>query len=188
MIGAIVLAAGSSRRFGDDKRRATLPNGKTVIQQAVETVLNSFDDLLLVLRYGDAQFEQEITALIDSPNLRTFRAPDSALGMGHSLANAVVQIDDWTGAFIFLADMPDIQDSTIEQLKTQLSEKRIVVPTFDGQYGHPVGFSSDFFAEIAQLEGDSGAKPVISANQGSVVEIVVDDPGVLKDVDRPEDL
>ena len=89
MIGAIVLAAGSSRRFGGDKRKATLPNSKMVIQQSVETALRCFNAVTLVLRYGDNAFSAELSLLINNPNLSIFQAPDSALGMGHSLGSAI---------------------------------------------------------------------------------------------------
>ncbi|MBT4162980.1 MAG: nucleotidyltransferase family protein [Gammaproteobacteria bacterium] len=188
MIGAIILAAGSSRRFGDDKRKAKLPDGRMVFEQTIETVLTSFDDVLLVLRYGDTDFESEVRALFEAEKLRIFRAPDSALGMGHSLANAMAEVSDWDSVFIFLADMPYIKPATIEKLRSSLESGRIVVPVHVGRYGHPVGFSHEFFDEIAALEGDRGAKPVIQVHLDRVVEVEVDDPGVLQDVDRPEDL
>lgn len=192
MIGAIVLAAGSSRRFGDDKRKAKLPNGKMVIQQSVENVLAYFDEVTLVLRYGDYEFAAELTTLINDPKLNIFQAPDSALGMGHSLANVMGEVNGWEGVFIFLADMPHLQPATIKQLQvtftTNLPTDPIVVPTFDGQFGHPVGFTASYFDELAALTGDKGAKPVMNANAGKVIDSAVADPGVVKDIDSPEDL
>ena len=73
MIGAIVLAAGSSRRFGGDKRKATLPNGKMVIQQSVETALTCFDEVTLALRYGDNALAAELSPLINNPKLNIFQ-------------------------------------------------------------------------------------------------------------------
>jgi molybdenum cofactor cytidylyltransferase len=192
MIGAIVLAAGSSRRFGDDKRKAKLPNGKMVIQQSVETVLTCFDEVTLVLRYGDNEFAAELSTLLNNPKLNIFQAPDSAMGMGHSLANAIREVNNLEGVFVFLADMPHLQPATITQLQetftTNQSNNPIVVPTLDGQFGHPVGFAASYFDELAALTGDKGAKPVMNANAGKVIEVAVDDAGVLKDVDTPEDL
>ena len=192
MIGAIVLAAGSSRRFGGDKRKAILPNGKMVIQQSVQKALTCFDAVTLVLRYGDNEFAAKLSALINDPKLNIFQAPDSALGMGHSLANAIREVTDWDGAFVFLADMPHLQQATISQLQqiftTNQANDPIVVPTFGGQFSHPVGFASRYFNELAALTGDKGAKPVINANADKVIEVAVDDQGVIKDVDLPKDL
>lgn len=191
-IGAIILAAGSSRRFGDDKRKARLAGGKLVIQQAIENARIVFDEALLVLRHGDSEFQADIERLFFDPGLSIFKAPDSALGMGHSLANAVSQVDDWDGAFVFLADMPHIRKTTLERLKSTLAstypQVPIVVPTFNGQFGHPVGFHSAYFEEISQLRGDTGAKPVIQRHESSVIMVPVEDAGVVVDIDVPSDL
>ena len=192
MIGAIVLAAGSSRRFGGDKRKAALPNGKMVIHQSVETALTCFDEVTLALRYGDNALAEELSTLISNPKLNIFQAPDSALGMGHSLANTIGQVGNWDGVFIFLADMPHLQQATINQLKETFNTTRtnepIIAPTHNGQLGHPVGFAACYFNALAALTGDKGARPVINANTAKVIEVTVDDPGVLKDVDTPQDL
>lgn len=83
MIGAIILAAGSSRRFGDDKRQAKLPNGKMVIEQTIDNVLPHFDEVILTLRNGDIEFEKTIASLYESNSLIIFRAPDSEIGRAH---------------------------------------------------------------------------------------------------------
>ena len=192
MIGAIVLAAGTSRRFGGDKRKATLPNSKMVIQQSVETALSCLDTVTLALRYGDNEFSAELSFLINNPKLSIFQAPDSALGIGHSIASTIQEVNNWEGVFIFLADMPHLQQATIHHLKETFTANQannpIIAPTFEGQLGHPVGFAACYFDELAALTGDNGARPVMNANAAKVIEVTVDDPGVLKDVDTPEDL
>ena len=192
MIGAIVLAAGSSRRFNGDKRKATLPNGKMVIQQSVETALSCFDEVTLALRDGDNAFSAELSLLINNPKLNIVQAPDSALGMGHSLANAIRQVNDWDGVFVFLADMPHLRLTTIAHLKAAFTanekDSPIIAPLHDGQLGHPVGFAASYFDALAALTGDKGAKPVINANAAKVIKVTVNDTGVLKDIDTPEDL
>ena len=192
MIGAIVLAAGSSRRFNGDKRKATLPTGKMVIQQSVETALSCFDEVTLALRDGDNAFSAELSLLINNPKLNIVQAPDSALGMGHSLANAIRQVNDWDGVFVFLADMPHLRLATIAHLKAAFraneKDSPIIEPLHDGQLGHPVGFAASYFDALAALTGDKGAKSVINANAAKVIKVTVNDTGVLKDIDTPEDL
>jgi molybdenum cofactor cytidylyltransferase len=191
MIGAIVLGAGSSRRFGDDKRKARLPNGRLVIEQTTENALAAFDEVLLVLRADDHEFRAQLAESLASEHLRIFLAPDSALGMGHSLANAVTEISHWEGAFICLGDMPFLAQTTLLELQTVMTDRtgpRIVVPTHQGEWAHPVGFSVDFFESLQTLTGDRGARHLIKANLADVVEIEFEEPGVIQDIDTPTDL
>ncbi|MNP80123.1 MobA-like NTP transferase domain protein [compost metagenome] len=57
------------------------------------------------------------------------------------------------------------------------------MPVQEGEYGHPVGFGRRFGPGLMTLSGDRGAKALFA--QGRVVEVKVDDPGVLWDVDVP---
>ena len=88
--------------------------------------------------------------------------------------------------------MPHIKVETIELLKKARADNAksapIIIPTVAGDDGHPVGFDHAYFAEIAELTGDAGAKPVIEEHQDKVIEVPVDDAGILQDVDVPEDL
>lgn len=189
-IGAIVLAAGSSRRFGDDKRQSQLPSGDTVLQATIKLVSNNFDQTLVTLRYGDREFANALAE--NFPNVTFYCAPDSANGMGSSLANAIRQVgDDWEGAAIFLGDMPFIQGDSVAALKRSFaagSTAPIVIPTFYGKAGHPVIFHRNYFKEIAELTGDHGARAVLQDHKDQVIEVDVIDGGVLKDIDHPEDL
>jgi molybdenum cofactor cytidylyltransferase len=51
-----------------------------------------------------------------------------------------------------------------------------------------VGISGTFFPDLLSCKGDEGAKALLKANEGSLVKVPVGDPGVLRDIDRPEDL
>ncbi|MGB0693803.1 MAG: nucleotidyltransferase family protein [Pseudomonadales bacterium] len=129
MIGAIVLGAGSSRRFGDDKRKARLPDGRLVIEQTTANALAAFEAVLLVLRADDQAFKAQLADSLGSEHLRIILAPDSALGMGHSLANAVTAVGHWQGAFICLGDMPYLTQATLrqpERSSVQVSEQAMM--------------------------------------------------------------
>ncbi len=188
MVGAIILAAGSSLRFGGDKRKARLANGKMVIEQTLDNVLRNFSAVLLTLRNSDNQFQKTLEKTYSDRELTIFQAPNSALGMGDSLASSIRQVEDWDGAFVFLADMPYIRSSTLTSLTRELVYDNIVLPSHDGLRGHPVGFGKRFFGQLSALEGDAGAKIVLLNNADKVLEINVTDPGVLKDIDQPTDL
>jgi len=191
-IGAIVLAAGSSRRFGDDKRKSLLGSGKTILATSIENVASCFDEVLVVLRSGDHDFGSVLESSLSDPAITFYCAPDSAKGMAHSLANAIHQVKNWNAAAILLGDMPFLKQETIGLLLTSYSQSEgqqpIVIPTKDGTHGHPVIFHHRYFADIEKLEGDTGARAVIQANLDKVIEVPVDDEGIVRDIDTPEDI
>jgi molybdenum cofactor cytidylyltransferase len=192
MIGAIILAGGSSRRFGDDKRKSVLPTGLLMLEESIHKAASVIDEVIVVLRFGDISFAKELEGKIDNPSVKFYCAPDSAQGMAHTLANGIHQAKDWEAALVFLADMPFVQAETIESLLAEYEFRKtsnpIVVPIRDGKAGHPVLFSRCYFDEIESLTGDNGAKPVIENNSAHVYQIKVNDPGVIRDIDTPQDL
>lgn len=192
MIGAIILAAGSSRRFGDDKRKAVLDKGDSVLVRTINNVASILDSTLVVLRFGDRQYADELSDTIEQPNVAYFLAPDSAMGMAHSLSNSIHTVSDLDAIIVFLADMPYIQPDTINKLLAALDAHEgkapIVVPTLNGTPGHPVIFDQAYFEELQALKGDRGARSVVDAHQENLVLVDVNDPGVLKDIDTLNDL
>lgn len=193
MIGAIILAAGSSRRFGDDKRRSVLPSGQLILEESIHKAASVIDEVVVVLRFGDTQFGKELNDKINNPSVQYFCAPDSAKGMGSSLSNAIKPDRNWNACLVFLGDMPFVQAETVESLLAEYEFRKqdcspIVLPTRNKKRGHPVLFDKNYFDEMAQLSGDQGARSVIEAHRKSVFEVEVEDPGVIQDIDTPEDL
>ncbi|MFN3239874.1 MAG: NTP transferase domain-containing protein [Pseudomonadales bacterium] len=80
MIGAIMLAAGSSRRFGDDKRRSLLPSGQQLLEESIHKAASVIDEVLVVLRFGDREFARELDEKI-AWQLRVF-SPDGCGQLG----------------------------------------------------------------------------------------------------------
>ena len=190
MIGAIVLAAGSSRRFNGDKRRSILDSGKSLLETSIENAAPHFTETIVVLRSGDSDYAAELSASLADSTLSFFCAPGSALGMAHSLGNVISALTDWDAAAVFLGDMPYLKPGTIDKLidtyKSNAKLQPIIVPVNAGSYGHPVIFDKDYFDAIAALSGDVGAKAVINANKAKVIEVPLDDSGIIKDIDLQE--
>lgn len=192
MIGGIILAAGSSRRFGDDKRKSTLPSGEAMLEESIRKAISALDEVLVVLRFGDREYSKQLEVSIDNANVSFLCAPDSAQGMAHSLSNAIHHVKDWEAAIVFLGDMPFVQAETIDAIMGEYqfrkANKPIILPTKEGEKGHPVLFSRDYFDEIQGLKGDKGARAVVDAHPDKLFTIEVLDPGVIRDIDTPDDL
>ncbi len=66
----------------------------------------------------------------------------------------------------------------------------VVVPVFKGQRGHPVGFAASYGEQLMALSGAHGAAALLKSarDAGSVLEVAVDDVGVITDIDTVQDL
>ncbi|MCE7762616.1 NTP transferase domain-containing protein [Pseudomonas putida] len=182
---ALVLAAGSGTRFGSDKRRATLADGRSLLAHSVVRARAVFDDVRVVLRAGEWGEDFGLPA-----DCRIVVSPNAASGMGHSLAAGARSLRDSPAeaVAILLGDMPWIESATLRQLATAASASSIVLPRHAGQRGHPVIFGRDFWPALGQLSGDEGARAVVRAQRDCCVVVEVADAGVLRDVDTPQGL
>lgn len=184
-VAALMLAAGYSRRFGADKRRATLADGRSLLSTSLTPPCAVLDEVWLVLRPDETPTELGLPA-----SVRIVQDPASAHGMGHSLAAGARRLlaeSQAQAVAIFLADMPRIRRDSLDALLAQADAERILLPSYRGSRGHPVLFGRRFWPQLAELSGDSGARPVIQHNPEAVRIIELDDPGLLQDVDTAED-
>ncbi|WP_442963067.1 nucleotidyltransferase family protein [Pseudomonas sp. Leaf127] len=179
---ALLLAAGSSRRFGSDKRQARLPCGRTVLQASLDTALTAFEEVRVVLRATDGTEALGLPATV-----QTVRSEQAESGMGHSLASGIRSLADTQAqaVAILLADMPWLRTETLLHLADRAAPQRIVMPVFEGQQGHPVIIGRAFWPLLEGLTGDQGARAVIKAHPEACIRITSDDPGTLLDADTP---
>ena len=178
--GALLLAAGFSRRFGSAKLLAKLSDGQTVFSQTLSRLNAAMPEIVVVTRLQLAKAlsnEYAALAVFDQ----------AERGMGASIAFGIGQIRErgWSSCLICLADMPYIQTATYRAIGEAGSSDRIVVPTYKGVQGNPVAFGSDFFDKISMLDGDSGGRPVLASYPDSVTRIPVEDSGIHSDIDTP---
>ncbi|MGE8483605.1 MAG: nucleotidyltransferase family protein [Pseudomonas sp.] len=190
-IGVIVLAAGQGSRFrqvaGDDKDKllvdCTARDGITVhsmIEQVLVNLPATLEKRVLVTTADRPQ----VIRMAQAYGCEIVRIETT--GLGDSIAAGVAACSHLDGWLIMLGDMPFILPSSIEQVVAAIADDAISVPVHEGQYGHPVGFGRSFGPGLMALTGDQGAKSLFA--QARVVEVAVEDPGVLWDVDVPEAL
>jgi molybdenum cofactor cytidylyltransferase len=197
-IVGILLAAGRGERFGGEKLLAKVraPVGagpgdvgsagnECVGALACRNLAAALPDVIAVVRPGDAALAEALAAA----GARIVPCANAGDGMGASLACGVKATRDAAGWIVALGDMPWIGESTIARVVEAIADGAMVASPFHrGLRGHPVGFGAACFGELAALSNDDGAKSVVAAHRDSLVRIDVDDPGTLRDVDRPDDL
>lgn len=183
---AILLAAGSATRFGSDKLLHALPHEVPIAVQAARHLRIVFEsNVFAVVRPDSAKLSDHLR----KEGCKLVVCENAAEGMGASLACAVRAVADADAFVVALADMPFIRSSTIAAVRDALvAGAPLVAPYFRARRGHPVGISAKFRSELEALRGDEGAKKIVAANEASLVKIPVGDPGVLRDIDTPQDL
>jgi molybdenum cofactor cytidylyltransferase len=194
-IAAIVLAAGTSRRFGSNKllhpvtlRGVTLPLAAHSLLPWLET----FAHITVVVRPGAESFCSALETALGatrSAQIDWIECADAAQGMASSLICGVRANHDAAGWLIGLADMPAVPMAAIAGVREALTTgAALAAPSRDGKRGHPVGFASHYYDELLAQQGDSGARRLLERDRSKVVEIRIDDTGILADIDIPGDL
>jgi molybdenum cofactor cytidylyltransferase len=184
-IVGILLAAGASQRFGTNKLTHILPDGDLMAARACRNLLAGTDTVLAVIRPGNDVLAAQLRAEGAEVSICT----DAYQGMSASLIFGIRAYPEATGWLIALADMPWIAPITIRKIADALRlGAPLAVPSWQGRRGHPVGFSQDLGPDLLALNGDVGAKAVIQAYLELAQIIDCDDPGILQDIDKPEDL
>jgi molybdenum cofactor cytidylyltransferase len=177
---ALVLAAGSARRFGSDKLSAPF-RGDPLVHHAIRAARAAPVTRVIVV-CGPTL---DIGAWPGQPPVEPVRIASTALS--DSLKAGVAAAGDAAGAFVFLGDMPLIPHAVAGRLAAALGSAYAAVPQHGAANGHPVLLSSRAFADIAQLSGDEGAGRLLR-QRGDVVPVAIADDAILLDVDRAADL
>ena len=182
--GVLLLAAGRAARFGSDKRLARLSGGQCLLNTCIATVCAADLPLRVALRSGDDALAEDLEAR----SIATLRCADAPRGMGATLAEAVRQLPPWEAVLVALADMPWLRADSVRAVAAAAGEGCICIPSFRGRRGHPVAFGARFLPDLARLDGDNGARELTVRHARAVRELALDDPGIVRDVDRPGDL
>lgn len=111
-------------------------------------------------------------------------------GMGDSIAAAVRATADADGWLVLPGDLPLVRPESFRRVAAALADHDVVVPVFEGERGHPVGFGRACRDELLALAGPLGAGRIAEAREasGGLVLLPLDDPGIRTDIDTLQDL
>lgn len=186
---SLIMAAGYSRRFGSDKRVATLKNGKGLLESTVNQSKKIFKDTCVVLKEED-----QLETLRLDPEALVIRVGEITKGLGDSLSSAFktlisdVQFRGKEGALIWLGDMPWVKVTTCHEVMSVASRSSIVRPCYSGIPGHPIFFGRDLWKQLSEIKGLHGGKEVVDKNMNSCTDVCVSDRNIHRDVDFFSDL
>lgn len=186
--GAILLAAGLSRRYGANKMEACVLGVPLLLRTVAIYTGQGFPVIVVINNNLPPYLRKSIEGMTDTVVMPSPLSSNWEPGMGDSLAAGVVRAQSlgWDAALIGLSDMPLVKPETLTAIGNGLDDNASIVPVYKGEWGHPVGFRNRFFSELATLDGDKGGRQVLLSSSPKQLE--VDDYGVIFDVDTPEHL
>jgi molybdenum cofactor cytidylyltransferase len=188
-IAAIVLGAGRSTRMGGPNKLLAEIGGRPLIRIAVEQALASRARPVVVVT---GHQRDKVEAALAGLDIKLVHNPNFAEGLSTSVKAGLAALpDEADGAIVCLGDMPQVTAALIDKLTAAFDPERgalVVVPVIDGQRGNPVVWARRFFNELMAIDGDIGARQVISRYPEAVTEVALTDTAALVDVDTPDAL
>jgi molybdenum cofactor cytidylyltransferase len=192
-VAVLVLAAGRSTRMGGPNKMLADANGQPLVVHAVKAALASQAvEVVVVLGHMADQVKAAITSAVPTARLHFVTNPDFAEGLSTSVRTGIGALGKTIDAAVVqLGDMPGVTSALLDRLMAAFSPvegRSICVPTVGGKRGNPVLWDRRFFAEMAGLSGDSGAKHLIGEHADLVCEVEMTGEAAITDIDTPEAL
>lgn len=185
-IGIIILAAGKSKRMGQQKLLMNY-NGKSIIEHIVLTAMRSHaGDIYVVL----GSHWQDISEKIRTLPVKTILNENFEQGMLSSVQCGFNAMEPSPRAgILMLGDQPMVRTGIINKLIDHYyrSSKGIIVPVFQGKKGHPVLIDAKYMPQIGRLDPDVGLRQLMEENMKDIYEMEVETNTILKDIDTIED-
>jgi molybdenum cofactor cytidylyltransferase len=182
---AIVPAAGKGERFGGAKLLAAI-DGQTVLDRTLKCLFDAFIERVILVVPPGTDYSSARWA--NDPRLRIVVNPDPSRGMFSSIQEG---LRDAAGdpLVVLPADMPFVSTSTVNAvINAAVLKKTLAIPVHQGRRGHPIAFPARYREAVVNTPPASTLKDALDATGAERYEIEVADPGILHDVDRPEDL
>ena len=186
MISSILLAAGQSKRMQCENKLTKDVKGIPLIKRALNNILKSqVNEIIIVLGYQQKTIEKLIHK---KSKIKFVFNSNFESGMASSIKKGIENLSNKSDAFfISLGDMPSINYETYNLLIKSKENKKAIIPMFKGQKGNPVLFPKSFEEKLSSIQGDYGAKKILEINKREVLNLEINDPGIIKDLDIPKD-
>lgn len=181
-VAGIILAAGSSSRFGSPKQ--LLPWGAaTVLISVVQTALETCLTPVIVVLGANADLIEPTL-----PGACVVIRNDSwSLGQSTSLRVALANLTaDVDGVLVLLGDQPQVNPLFCDSIVQRgLESGKITIPYVNDRRANPVFFPKNTLARLEQVTGDQGGRAIFSEFQVELLPWL--DDYMAMDIDTPED-
>ena len=188
-VSALVLAAGRSTRMGTVNKLLAPVGGRAMVRAVVEQLQASCVRTIVVVTGHEAE---RVGDALAGTRVRLVHNPAFPEGLSGSLRVGLAALEESVvAALVCLGDMPLVAPKHVDKLVAAFDPvegREICVPVFRGKRGNPVLFARRFFAEMASVRGDVGARHLIGEYEEFVWEVAMEDRAVLVDVDSPQAL
>ncbi|MFN0250444.1 MAG: NTP transferase domain-containing protein [Kofleriaceae bacterium] len=194
-LGVVILAAGAGTRLGG-KAKALLPfgnNGENYLGWILFHAYSAGAIRTQVVVVGPPHDERIIRQVLDDhEHVHVVRNPDPSRGMASSVALGFAELERVAkphveSAYLWPVDHPFVLENTLRQLFIFRAGNEVCVPRYQGRGGHPPLIARSVWPALAACaDNPGGARAVLAERRATWID--VDDPGVVRDIDTPEDL
>jgi molybdenum cofactor cytidylyltransferase len=182
-VGALLLAAGASQRMGQIKQLLPVPDEPAIRCCIRQMRAGGIDTIVVVL----GNHREAIEPVIADLPVRLAFNPRTESHMADSVSCGLALLPaDISGVLVSLCDHPLVSAGTFATLTSthQHNPQDILLPVHKGKGGHPTLFPRDLCQAV-----DKGTplNQVVHANPHCVQRLSLEDPGLTRDMDTPED-
>jgi molybdenum cofactor cytidylyltransferase len=187
-IGAVVLAAGVSKRLGMSKQMLEF-RGEPLVRRAASAASQAGCSPIVVVTGAKAEATRHA---LHKLNVREVENQQWQSGLSSSIragVAAVIEASERTDAVVLmLCDQPFVTREVVRKLINAYRETgcSIVASSYGETFGVPALFEKSHYRELMALEGAVGAKQVIQKHLARAQ--LVNFPEGAIDIDTPDDL
>jgi molybdenum cofactor cytidylyltransferase len=182
----VILAAGGSRRLGRPKQLLSVL-GEPLLRRIVRMASDVQPEHLIVVLGSSAY---DCVPVIKDCGADIVVNPFWQSGLAGSIRIGVERAEEQEAGsvLLLLADQPWLNSDVIRRFLDRMNGKTdlIISARYNGILGAPMIFGSDWFPQLKNLEGDQGARNLVS-KEADRVEVIDWSEGAI-DLDTPEDL
>ena len=133
--------------------------------------------------------DEELRAWARQAGVEVAINPDPERGMLSSIQEGLAALLRDQILLVSPADLPNLRSDSVAELLRRMTAAGapLAVPVYQGRRGHPLAIAPALIPEIPALDPAIGLKQLRDRHAAELLEVPVDDPGVVSDVDTPED-